>query len=98
MADVNVYYHKQTNTWWTNSELDGIELTDYINNNMTGLGTVELDTNDKTQIGSSGIQEVHGIFIPNHIKTMSGISQTLEENGLDDSQKVNKRQIKRMLK
>lgn len=98
MADVNLYYHKQTNSWWTNSTLDGIDLTNYIKENATGLGTVHMDTENKNDIKALNLNEVMSMFIPDWIKKFNGVSKDIEENGLKNAQKVSEKRLKKILK
>ncbi len=95
MADLNIYYHKQTRSWWTNVELDGFSLRNYIDNYPIGLGTIEQDTNDKTQI--KNLYEIHSKFIPDHIKKLNGITEELEENGLENFIEVTDNQLENLL-
>lgn len=96
MAKVNVFFHKETSSWWTDSELDGIKLVNYIANNPIGLGVIETLTNEKP-IGDD-IHEIHSMFIPDYIKQFNRISNDIEVNGLQNAQSVSKRQLKKMLK
>lgn len=101
MAKVNIYYHKQTNSWWTNSELQGIEFSDYIKTYPVGLGTIETESTDKLFVGK-GLNEVLIFFIPQNIRDMyfklMGITKEIEENGFKNATKVTPRQLKKILK
>jgi hypothetical protein len=96
MAEVNIYYHKQTNSWWTDGKLNGIDLTNYIKENPIGLGTIELDTNNKTDI--EDLNEICSMFIPEYLKGLNKISTEIEKNDLKNAQKVSKRKLKNILK
>ena len=91
MADVNIYYHKRTKSWWINKDLDGFTLRNYIIEYPIGLGILESDTNDKSQIKS--LYEINSSFIPSYIKKLNGVTEEIEENGLENSIKVSKDQF-----
>lgn len=95
MAFINIYYHKQTKSWWINKNLDGFSLRNYIDDNPVGLGTIESNTNDKSQIKS--LFEIDSSFIPSHIKKLNGITEEITENGLENAIKVSKDQLEDLL-
>ncbi len=97
MGKVNVLYHKQTNSWWVDKNLDGFTLRNYINENITGLGTIEMDTIDKMEIKDSSLFEIESGFIPKHFKLLNGITEELEENGLNNTTKISNEQLKQLL-
>lgn len=99
MADVNIYYHKQTDSWWTNSSRDGLELLEYIETNPIGLGTIECDTDDKNHLRKDNFYEILSMCIPSHLKMLNGITEDIKENGLKNATKIkSKRQLKKLLK
>ena len=95
MADVNIYYHKQTKSWWVDKNLDGFSLRKYIDENPIGLGTIELNTNEKLQINN--LFEINSSFIPSHIKKLNGITEEIKESGLEKAMKVSKDQLEDLL-
>jgi hypothetical protein len=101
MAEVNIYYHELTDSWWTNSNLEGIEFTNYINSHPLGLGVIETKSADKSFVGK-GLNEVLPFFIsPDTRDTyfkLCGITKELEENGLKNATKVTPRQLKKIHK
>lgn len=96
MSEVNFYYHKQTNSWWTNSKLDGFSLKNYINENPVWLGTIVLDTNNKSDINN--LNEVHSVFIPDYMKKLNGITEEIEKNGFKNATKVSEEELNEILK
>lgn len=96
MAEVNIYYHKQTNSWWTNSKLDGFFLRNYISENPVGLGTIEIDTINKFDI--KNLHEIHSVIIPDYIKKINGITEEIVENGFKNAIKVSDEQLREILK
>lgn len=69
MADLNIYYNKQTNTWWLNKEMDGFSLQKYIQENPVGLGTVEFTS--KKDMEKTKLHRIESAFIPDYIKTIT---------------------------
>jgi hypothetical protein len=96
MAELNIYYNKNDKTWWINKDFDGFTLRNYISENPIGLGTVEFKTNDKTKI--TDLYEVNQAFIPDYIKRLNGITEELEDNGLENAIKVTEQQLEGILK
>ena len=66
MGRVNIYLHKESNTWWTDSNLRDIELLNYLNKNGFGLGTVSSDDN------GDGLNKISSAVIPDFAKLLSG--------------------------
>lgn len=77
MAKVNIFLHRESNTWWTDSKLKDLELLDYINKNAYGLGTVSSDKNN-------GLNKISSAIIPKGAKFLSGFKEPkdIEENGM----------------
>jgi hypothetical protein len=96
MADLNIYYHKQTNSWWINKEMDGFTFKNYVIENPVGLGRIEMNTNNKLEI--TDLYEIDSAFIPSHIKKLNGITEEIEENGLENAVKVSDKELKDLLK
>jgi len=95
MADVNIYYHKKTNSWWINKNIDGFTLKNYIADNPVGLGRIEMNTNDKSQVND--LYGISSVFISDYIKKLSGITEEIEENGLENAEKLTDEQLKELL-
>jgi hypothetical protein len=95
MANINIYYHNQTNSWWINKDIDGFTLRNYIDENPVGLGTITMSTDNKEDI--KDLYEISSSFIPSHIKTLSGITKEIEKNGLSNTIKVSDEELKELL-
>lgn len=74
MQKVNIMYHKQTNSWWTNSDLKEQKLLDYLNNNESGVGTIECNTTDKSVIADENTHEVAPEYVPKLHKMLCGLT------------------------
>jgi hypothetical protein len=96
MAEINIYYQRQTNSWWADKEIDGFSFNNYIKKYPIGLGTLELDTNDKKQIDD--LYEIHLAFIPDYIKKLNNITEEIQDNGFDNALKVTKQELDKLLK
>lgn len=86
MNKINVYYHKQTNTWWTDSNLSGIPLRKELKTNPSGLGTIEIDTLDKSLVSGNNLHEVEPMYIPNFFKMLNGLTVDGLEEMLEESE------------
>lgn len=98
MDKINVYYHELTDSWWTDSKLDGIYFKDACDKSIIGLGEIVIGTTDKSKIADDRIHEIYSYFIPEHIRNFHKVAVEIEENGLTNATKVSKRQLKKLLK
>lgn len=96
MDKVNVFYNKQTNTWWIDKNFDGFTFRDFIKKNITGLGHVEFKTNDISKI--KDLYQINSAFVPDYMKKMNGITEELEKNGLDNFIQISEEELDEILK
>lgn len=76
MKALNVLYHLQTNTWWTNKKIDGFTLFRTIKEGKQEIyfGTLTFTTNNKKELlkllnkNDICLYEIDSIYIPNFIK------------------------------
>ena len=95
MAEVNIYYDKQTNSWWINKDLDGFSFKNYINEHPVGLGSIEFNTNDESQI--KDFYKIASPFIPDYIKKLNGITEEIEKNEFENAIQVSEEELKDLL-
>lgn len=79
MEKLNIYYHKQTDSWWINQKISGFEVAQIIKTQAIGMGTIEYDTNDKNKVGGDGLYEIESMYIPDYIKKFNDAVEKLDE-------------------
>lgn len=95
MAEVNILYHKQTNTWWIDKNMDGFTFKKYMSEHNVGLGTIKTHTNNKPD--DNNLYEIDSSFLPKWIKPFMGITEEIENNGFKNAIKVTDEQLKDFL-
>ena len=95
MAKINLYYHKQTDSWWVDSNIDGFTLRNYIKEHSFGLGTIEMNSDNRLNI--DGLYFIDSVFIPDYIKKLYGITEEIKENGLENAIQISQDQLSKIL-
>jgi len=95
MAEVNILYHKQTNSWWIDKNMDGFTFRNYMNEHNVGLGTIETNTNNKPD--DHDLYEIESAFLPKWIKSLMDITEDIETNGFKNAVKVTDSQLSNLL-
>jgi hypothetical protein len=82
MKPLIIYYHQQTNSWWTDTKTDGFTLKNRINTEKFGLGIVNVNTYKKSDI--NGMFEIQSAFLPKSMIDYKGVSEVFLRSGVYD--------------
>lgn len=97
MAELNLYYNSQTNSWWTDKEIDGFTFRKYISENPIGLGTIEFNTDVSIEEQAKGFYKVYSNFVPEYLKQFYCMTKDINKNRLDKFTQVTDKELENFL-